>query len=79
MPVKESWRSLTQVDQHHFQEWVQFGLIGRLKKGEELYQSHIHGFQGDPLQHAAEEWLDMGLYLFMAFRERDAERKNVRS
>ena len=49
--------------------WVRDNLSERMRLGEERCHSQVNGFQGDPLAHAIEEWLDMGVYLFYALRQ----------
>ena len=57
--------------------WLQSVAPERWEKGREKYESDRLGFQGDPVEHAIEEWLDMGVYLFYTqrmVRELKAER-----
>jgi hypothetical protein len=70
----ESWRKMDHEDQEEFLAWVHVGLKGRLMLGDERYNSFNLGFQGDPLQHAIEEWFDLGQYLF---RERKRQHETA--
>lgn len=67
----ESWRDMKRADYNSFMEWMESGLVDRWSLGSKRYQSDVKGFQGDPLDHAIEEALDLVLYLWVAKRKRD--------
>lgn len=58
------------ADKNIFLQWVRKSLVERWKLGSDRYQSHIKGFQGDPLDHGIEEVLDLLVYLFYEKRKR---------
>jgi trimethylamine:corrinoid methyltransferase-like protein len=62
------WRQMEQKDAIEFGQWVEDGLNARWQIGMERYESHIKGFQGNPLDHAIEEALDQLLYLWIEKR-----------
>ena len=64
IPTYDAWRSMTQYDKRLFIGHVTANLNDRWDMGEEKYDSAVHGFQGFPLQHAYEEWQDLGVYLY---------------
>ena len=67
------WRSMGVGDKSVFLAEVRDSLYKRWEVGREKYRSDIHGFQGDPLEHAWEETLDQLFYIYMARRERRLE------
>ena len=66
-----SWRDMGSAQQRAMTTWALYGLRDRMELGNQRYNSKELGFQGDPLDHAIEEWLDMGVYLFYAKRQRN--------
>ena len=64
IPTYDAWRSMTQHDKRLFIESITANLSSRWDMGEEKYDSAVHGFQGDPVNHAYEEWMDQGVYLY---------------
>ena len=64
IPTYAAWRSMTQHDKRLFMQQVRLDLSSRWDMGEEKYDSAVTGFQGHPLQHAYEEWQDLGVYLY---------------
>lgn len=67
LPISK-WRSMTGKDFNQFTEWLGKLSTQRWNLGAERYHSDTLGFQGDPLDHAIEEWFDMGCYLFYTKR-----------
>jgi len=67
----ESWRSMKGEDQSEFLCWINGSLHDRWGLGKEKYDSDNQGFQGNPLDHAIEEALDLVLYLFMEKRRQN--------
>ena len=78
MPKIPDWRELGHEEQLDYRSWVSKEICNRLNKGETEYKSSVHGFQGDPLQHASEELLDGLFYVYYAMRERDALRDRIK-
>ena len=58
-------------------EWASEVITRRLTLGREKYQSHIYGFQGDPLLHLIEEQFDAFFYTFILWR-RDVEENDCK-
>ena len=71
-PASLGWRRLDGGVQDEFLRWAEDQLAQRLAIGEQEYQSHIYGFQGDPLQHGIAEQLDGLFYSWMQLRQREA-------
>ena len=71
-PMSLGWRRLDGGVQDEFLRWAEDQLAQRLAIGEQEYQSHIYGFQGDPLQHGIAEQLDGLFYSWMQLRQREA-------
>lgn len=63
------WRSMKAEDREEFLGWAEQALSARWQLGADLYHSDVRGFQGDPIDHAIEEALDLVLYLFMTKRK----------
>ena len=70
MPNIEPWRSMEPKDQMEFMACLDISLRSRWERGEAKYDSALQGFQGNPLDHAIEEALDLVLYLWMAKRQK---------
>ena len=60
----EEWRRMDAPAQEDFLDSVGGEFQERLQKGQETYQSHIRGFQGEAWQHTWEEALDTVVDLF---------------
>ncbi len=73
----EAWRSLTRKDKIKYENWLDENISKRWKLGEERYNSHIDGFQGNPLDRAIEEAFDLLFYLWEEKRKQEEERKDV--
>ncbi len=71
------WRSMQPADLKACRDWLADAVFDRLRIGRDAYRSDVLGFQGDPLDHALEEWLDHGVYLFWERRRRCAERRQI--
>ena len=71
------WRRLDADAQADFLRWAEDQLAGRLAIGEQEYQSHIYGFQGDPLEHLIKEQLDGLFYSWQELRRRNTERNAI--
>lgn len=65
----ESWRSMGTEDRLDFLQWVEDGLNHEWEKGRHKYHSDALGFQGNPLDHAIEEALNLLCYLWMEKRK----------
>ncbi len=76
-PSSFGWRRLDAEVQAEFLRWAEDQLSQRLAIGEQEYQSHILGFQGDPLWHGIKEQLDGLFYSWMQLRQREAGRGAV--
>ena len=76
-PASLGWRRLDADAQADFLRWAEDQLAGRLAIGEQEYQSHIYGFQGDPLEHLIKEQLDGLFYSWQELRRRNAERNAI--
>ena len=76
-PASLGWRRLDADAQADFLRWAEDQLAGRLAIGEQEYQSHIYGFQGDPLEHLIKEQLDGLFYSWQELRRRNAERHAI--
>ena len=74
---KENWKDVKPEDRNSFLEWLVENQKHRMEVGERKYNSSEIGFQGDPLQHAAEELFDALFYVFYAMRERDALKEKL--
>ena len=68
--MKELWREVDSEIRDEFIKWIVGNQEERMAAGEAKYQSSLLGFQGDPLQHAAEELFDGLFYIFYAMRQR---------
>lgn len=68
---RPDWKKVQQEDRDAFLKWLTENQSQRMEEGERKYKSSVHGFQGDPLQHAAEEAFDLLFYIFYAMRERE--------
>ena len=69
------------AEQSNFLESAEEAFEDRLKKGEETYESHVKGFQGEAWQHTWEEALDTVVDLFWLGRYVDyleQETRNLR-
>ena len=71
--MMEAWRSMEPGDRQEFLVWAESSLFKRWVLGDERYESCTLGFQGDPLDHAIEEALDLVLYLWIAKRRQGVE------
>ena len=60
----ETWRKMGTNDNNILLNLIKSELEDRLELGRLHYQSDIKGFQGDPLDRAIEEALDLIIYLF---------------
>ena len=76
-PASLGWRRLDADAQADFLRWAEDQLAVRLAIGEQEYQSHIYGFQGDPLEHLIKEQLDGLFYSWQELRRRNAERNAI--
>ena len=76
-PESLGWRRLDAYAQADFLRWAEDQLADRLAIGEQEYQSHIYGFQGDPLEHLIKEQLDGLFYSWQELRRRNAERNAI--
>ena len=76
-PASLGWRRLDADAQADFLRWAEDQLAGRLAIVEREYQSHIYGFQGDPLEHLIKEQLDGLFYSWQELRRRNAERNAI--
>ena len=76
-PASLGWRRLDADAQADFLRWAEDQLAARLAIGEQEYQSHIYGFQGDPLEHLIKEQLDGLFYSRQELRRRNAERNAI--
>ena len=54
-------------------DWASEVATRRLTLGRDKYQSHIFGFQGDPLLHLIEEQFDALFYTFILWRRDEEE------
>ena len=77
VPASLGWRRLDADTQADFLRWAEDQLAVRLAIGEQEYQSHIYGFQGDPLEHLIKEQLDGLFYSWQELRRRNAERNAI--
>ena len=65
----DKWRSMAVADQVEFLQWSNRRIQRRLVNGQETYKSDIYGFQGDPLEHLADELLDALVYCWYLMRQ----------
>ncbi len=67
--MAEEWRSLDIPDRLEFHAWVGQKMVEALRRGADSYPEPV--FQGDPLDHAIEEAVDLLFYLFYIKRQRE--------
>ena len=64
-----AWQTMTPVEKEEYLDWVASQMDSRWEMGDLKYNSSVLGFQGDPLQHAIEEALDLLCYLWYIQRK----------
>ena len=68
MPEIEPWAKMDDTVTLLWPDQIATDVEVRLAKGREIYESHIKGFQGNPLDRLEEEALDILVYLKVAQR-----------
>ena len=64
------WKKMGREERREFLEWVLDMQSKRWDVGSEKYDSENAGFQGQPLEHLAEELFDALCYCYYAMRQR---------
>lgn len=67
------WRSLTQKDRSEYMAWLGQAMMERMDVGAKKYNADNELFQGDPLEQAGEEILDLAFYIWYAKKQRSEE------
>ena len=68
--MAEDWRSDTDREKEAFINWAGAKMADAMKRGSESYPEPV--FQGDPLDHAIEEAVDLLFYLYYIKRREDS-------